>query len=303
MMPNRRGFFSKSCLGLVLSAALLVPRPAAAYCRTMGCSTTRPELACTADARGCLINNLPLFWPTSCISFGVQKDGSRSDGISFETMNSVVETAFTTWISADCGGAQPKIDIENAGAINCDQLEYNKKGPNAHVFRFRDDDWPHENSLDALALTTISFDPETGQIYDVDVEVNSFEAKLTTSDTNPMDDLQSIITHEVGHFFGLSHSDVEEATMFKSYRTTDIGLRTLAADDIAGMCAIYDPDRELPPHNCEARHGFSPDCGEAVDGGCCAIHATQPKNAGSLATLLAGVGLIVWRRRRSRGSR
>src|SRR4029450_11480650 len=100
------------------------------------------------------------------------KDGSRSDGISFETMERVVETAFVTWISADCGGgAQPSIDIRKSGAINCDQIEYNKEGPNANVFMFRDDDWPHDNTLDALALTTISFDPETGQIYDVDVEV------------------------------------------------------------------------------------------------------------------------------------
>ncbi len=270
----------------------------------MGCSTTRPELACTPDAQGCLVNDLPLYWPTSCISFGVQKDGSRSDGISFSTMQTIVETAFVTWISADCGGgAQPSISIEKAGAINCDQIEYNKKGPNANVFMFRDDDWPHENTLDALALTTISFDPETGQIYDVDVEVNSFQAMLTTNEASPMDDLQSIITHEVGHFFGLSHTEVEDATMFKSYKTTDIGLRTLAVDDVAGMCAIYAPDRTLPPANCEPRHGFSPDCGGVTENGCCAIHATQPRSSGPLALLLAGVGLGLWRRRRAKRRR
>src|SRR5262245_24567334 len=146
MMPIHRGFFTRLGAGLVLLAATLAPRPALAWCRTMGCSTTRPELACTKDARGCMVNDLPLFWPTSCISFGVQKDGSRSDGISFEAAELVVETAFTTWISADCGGgAQPSITIQNAGSISCDEIEYNQKGPNANVFMFRDDDWPHEN--------------------------------------------------------------------------------------------------------------------------------------------------------------
>ncbi|HVJ19216.1 MAG TPA: matrixin family metalloprotease [Polyangiaceae bacterium] len=299
-MLNQRGFSIRPCAGLLVLAALLVPRPAAAYCLSMGCDKTKPELACSLEG-GCMVNHLPLFWPTSCISFSVQEDGSRADNISYDTAKRVIDTAFRTWISADCGGgALPSISIETTEAVACDHIEYNTKGANANVFLFRDDEWPYTNTLDALALTTVSFNPETGAIYDVDVEVNSFEANLTVDEANARDDLPSILTHEVGHFLGLSHSQVETATMRKYYETGNLDLRTLDVDDVAGICAAYPPDRDLPPANCEPRHGFSRECATDEEAGCCAIHATRPRKSGPLAVLLAGVGLSVLRRRVAR---
>ena len=58
-------------------------------------------------------------------------------------------------------------------------------------------------------------------------------------------DLRSTITHELGHIFGLSHppsSDPPLSTMHANYRT-DGGQATLAADDRAGICAIYPIER------------------------------------------------------------
>jgi MYXO-CTERM domain-containing protein len=267
----------------------------------MACSNEKPELACSRDATGCLVNDRPLFWPTSCVSFGVQKDGSRSDGISYDTMRSVVDSAFQTWISADCGGVMPSVAIENYGAIDCNEREYNSDQANANVFMFRDADWPYENQQDTLALTTITFNVDTGEIYDADVEVNSFDYNLTIDDTVVDADLPSIITHEVGHFLGLSHSDVRSATMRPGYHPGDIGLRTLDADDVAGICALYGEEAAARPAECEPRHGFSRDCAVA-ETGCCALRGTEPKSNGPLALLLAGLGLVVMRRRIRRRS-
>lgn len=52
-------------------------------------------------------------------------------------------------------------------------------------------------------------------------------------------DLQGVATHEYGHALGLAHSSVGGATMYASAAGTLIALRTIEADDVAGLAAIY----------------------------------------------------------------
>jgi hypothetical protein len=285
---------------LVASAALLgllLPQSAAAYCRTMACSEKDPDLTCSYDENNCLVNDKPLYWPTSCLSFGVQKDGSSSDDISYTTMRETVERAFQTWISADCGdGAMPDVAIENWGSIDCNKREYNSDQGNANVFMFRDNNWPYENQQDTLALTTITFNVQTGEIYDADVEVNSADYTLTTDDEEVDADLESIIAHEVGHFLGLSHSMVPGATMRPGYQPGFIGLRTLDPDDVAGICSLYGAEAAERPSQCEPRHGFSRHCA-VTETGCCAVHGTRPRGSGPLLLLALGAAAIALRSR------
>src|SRR5262245_45205226 len=84
-----------------------------AYCRTKACDTDPsygdvwdevpdPE-ECVRNGQGCLIDGTPLVWPTRCMTFGVQRDGSVSSGIDFETAEAVIQEAFDKWAAADCG--------------------------------------------------------------------------------------------------------------------------------------------------------------------------------------------------------
>ncbi|MFN0242017.1 MAG: matrixin family metalloprotease [Planctomycetota bacterium] len=53
-------------------------------------------------------------------------------------------------------------------------------------------------------------------------------------------DIQGILTHEYGHALGLAHTNVFGSTMFAGAdQDSVIGLRSIAADDIAGVQALY----------------------------------------------------------------
>jgi hypothetical protein len=100
-------------------------------------------------------------------------------------------------------------------------------------------------------------------------------AKIGVGDGQVLFDLDSIITHEVGHFLGLSHSIVSGSTMYREYREKDTSLRDLHSDDRQGICALYPPDRDVQGSSCAPRHGFSTRCAPTPDGGC-SVGATAP---------------------------
>ncbi|HEY3234834.1 MAG TPA: matrixin family metalloprotease, partial [Polyangiaceae bacterium] len=199
-----------------------------------------------------------------CVSFGVGAQGSPKLGIDFATAESVIKGAFTNWISVDCGGAFPSLNMQSFGAIFCNHVEANEQAANANAWIFRDDAWPYapEGGFDGTyALSCTTFDITTGQIYDVDVEINSFGSQITVGDVNVGADLASIVTHEAGHFLGLEHSSVVGATMAPAYQLGDTSLRSLEPDDAAGLCGLYPPVRQAEPNpSCLPRQGFSRDC-------------------------------------------
>ncbi|HEY6078317.1 MAG TPA: hypothetical protein VIW29_05915, partial [Polyangiaceae bacterium] len=172
---------ARFALGLALSLALLGRAlPASAYCLTRGCNEATES--CSTDFNGCI--NEPgaktLHWASGCVSFDVQQDGSALRGISYEDARSAIHDGFSEWLNADCGGGEhPDIMIKDYGPVECRASEYNQDAGNANVFLFRDDSWPYENSLDTLALTTLIYDADTGEIYDADVEVNTFESPMS----------------------------------------------------------------------------------------------------------------------------
>lgn len=280
----------------------LLARPAAAYCRTTTCDPLLDEDGC-APVLGCPTRGEPLFWPDACLTYAVQRLGSPLRGISAEQLDQTMQAAFSAWLGTECPqGGTPSLGVISLGGASCDQVEFNPPelgragAPNANIVMFRDDGWPYPDERFVIARTSITFDPNTGAIFDADIEINSFDNEFSTSDTIVNTDLQAVLTHEVGHFLGLDHSTFENATMQANYDLSNLGARTLSSDDVAGICSVYAPletaDATCPPDT-GPHHGFSRDCGTdaRADASCLSLGGSSAGSGWAAALslcLLAG---------------
>ena len=285
---------------LVATVTLLSSQSALGYCRTTTCSPKK--CASKPECAYCLDGGLPLYWPGGCMTFSVQQDGSPLRSITADETSSLVSNGLWKWMNVECAPAEhPSLSIKKTTApAVCNKQEYNQDSPNANIWMYRDDAWPYTGATATLALTTVTFNVETGEIFDADVEINSVGSPLTLGDGNIQADLDSIVTHEAGHFLGLSHSCDAVATMYAYYQLGDTKLRSLESDDIAGICEIYPPGTSTTSCDPTPRHGFSPDCGsDPDDKGCCATAPGRPdrNGTGAIVALVALAGVAVARRR------
>lgn len=296
--------------------ALLAPAGASAFCRTTTVPVA-PDFQPRPDK--CWDQGVPLFWRNSCVGYNLNRAASRQ--VSFEDAANGLSRAFTKWTGSSCpteggGSSRVSIDVRDLGPAECGQVKYNQNQNNQNVIVFRDEKWPH-GSGNTLALTTVTFNPETGEIYDADMEINTFDQRVTLTDPVPPDgyDFASIVTHEAGHFLGIAHSGDQRATMFANYSPGATAMRNLTADDVAGVCSIYRPDgtrtvldgkvTQGPSCDPTPRHGFTRECAPPASGGVCSKSAVTPRDpAGSAraAALLGLLGLVALSRR-ARGAR
>ncbi len=282
---------------LALACGSSLAGDAAAYCLSSTCQPD-PEIGvqgaqCTPhDETDC---GVPLRWQRDCVGYAVQEDASKE--ISLSVARKILTQSFKTWEAADCGAGGPGIHAVDLGTVECDQVEYAPRAGNANILIFRDEEW-QENGYDKLALTTVNFDKETGEIWNADIEVNTHDYAFEQGKGGGDYDLVGVLTHEAGHFLGMAHTSDPEATMFSVYHDQ---MADLAEDDVIGICANYPPKKIDTAHcNPIPRHGFSPRCARDQTEGKCSI--TSPEQAPfsgevPVVPVAAAIGLFALRRR------
>jgi len=212
---------------------------ALAFCRTTTCN---PELdVCGFDEHRCNTEGVPLYWEGGATSLSVAAEGSQLQGISADDLEAATSAATETWQNATCaGGKKPALQIAAPARVEHAVAGFDEDGPNENVVVFVDDGWDHEAK--AIARTSVVFYVSSGIVLDADIELNSDLFAFTASGKPWRADLQSVLTHEIGHVLGLDHSDVPGATMAaRTNAWASGGLRTLDADDNDAICSVYPP--------------------------------------------------------------
>jgi MYXO-CTERM domain-containing protein len=322
-----------------LAAATLAARPAAAYVRT--------EVVPRSSAGSPTGPPVPVAWAGDCIfmtAFPNDFVAAANDNfMTLEDVQAAVNLAAQAWSMADPMNGCTYLSFDLNFASDPTPRVVHTDYKTMLVFRTTswcaldptgqcDPDPGVEAAYDssALALTTVSANPHTGEIKDVDMEVNAFQHAWADIVVHPelgpaqmpgstIQDLQNALTHEFGHLIGLDHTcyqtppatiptdengvpildcfsadeAVHETTMFPSATPGDTMKRDLAPDDRQGLCDIYNVANDpqvCAPVTMPSAGGCS--CAAAPGG-----HSTSALAGGALLAVAVAV------RRRRRGAR
>jgi predicted Zn-dependent protease with MMP-like domain len=160
--------------------------------------------------------------------------GSRS-------VHDVIAASFATWL----GAPNAALNVSEGAMTNVSSEAASPASVNLICFVCGDADFSRDNTTLAVTITTTADSAGqndghggtaafAGQILKADIIFNP-SVTFTTDAGGVGEDLQTVATHEVGHFFGLDHSGVVRAVMFPF--ASD--LTTLSYDDVAGIAALY----------------------------------------------------------------
>lgn len=292
---------ARAVAALLGLAAIAGAGDALAYCRSTTCRATTAK-GCPTDENGCVQLGAPLFWPTSCIGFAMNKLGTQQ--LDPEDTRATLRKCFEAWTDVQCpDGSTASMAFQENDPVDCHRSQYNKDAPNVNVILFQDNDWTYRGIDGTLAKTSVTYNDQTGEIYDADIEVNAANNQITITDDpgRIKYDLQAIITHEAGHFIGLAHSPDPSAVMFASYAPGTTGQRTLHPDDVEAVCGVY-PANNGVTCNTTPRNGFSGTCEveKKTTTACSVAPQPTPSPYGLAAVVLGAVATTVGVRRRRR---
>ena len=190
---------------------------------------------------------VPIKWNSQPVQYFITN--REVPGVTPSELQAAVQRAFQTWADV------PSATIQSAqwkGFTSTDPFTTDNLSEIGFLSR---------PDLDrVLASTTYEVNESTGEVLAADIFFNSaFDWSVSAGGDSSRFDLQSIALHELGHFFGLYHSELGEtelqanggrkvlaknSVMFPiAYPRGNIDDRTLKADDIAGISDTYGTDQ------------------------------------------------------------
>ena len=225
--------------------------------------TTAPAMAWTILQNG---DGAELSWAQMPIPYAINPGNSQ--GLSTADVMGAVSGAMSAW--ANIEGAS--VAFSDQGQTPVETIDYDE----VNTIYF-DSDWTMEPELMAV---TANWSYSDGTIVGFDIRINDRDHQWTTEGDLDADDLQNMLTHEVGHSLGLDHTTMDEdATMFANAIPGETTKREPKSDDREGAQYLYGDGRSL-------------DATEEAAAGC-STSGLAPRS--SAIFLLAGV-MLGWRR-------
>ncbi len=169
---------------------------------------------------------IELRWTDTPITYYINANGAPQIPNGSEFL--AVHAAFDAWenvpsaaVDFDFGGTTPLRSVGRDGL---------------NVITFADDSGLLGSQT--LAATFSFINHSNGVLEESDIAFNP-NHDFSTSGEEDKFDIQSVVTHEVGHMLGLDHSGVVSSVMGPFAAVTQVFQRVLQYDDIAGVSEIY----------------------------------------------------------------
>ena len=161
-----------------------------------------------------------IHWPPANPIIDIYVNSQNTQGLNEATVQSIASDSIQQWN----GPAQ--ITLRKNIEVTKDQIGFNELyfSTDPNVF----------NGTGVIGVTQVSFKEETGEIVEADVLIN--DTYFFTTNSTDQSFLGNVITHELGHFLGLGHGQVEGSTMFYALSR---GQHQIADDDKAGLYSTY----------------------------------------------------------------
>ncbi len=290
--------------GVGLLLVLLGATDALAWRQTQTCYTSLSE-----GAYLCQADELPkgILWSRRRIGYHLNERGSDDlptvNGRMSAPLRAALNASFDAWNAPSCSDLELyEVGLTDREDIGLDCAE--GAPPNINVVVWREDAWGElgpSYTRSVYALTSVTFRASSAIIADADIELNGVNFTFTNEDNAnaTLVDVRNTMTHEVGHFIGLDHSEHQDATMFGMAPEGELSKRELKPDDIEALCTIYPSGGPLP-------QGPQGPCNSAVSASgedscaCTSVQASSSEPRPAHALLLSLMMLGVRRARRVR---
>ncbi len=178
-------------------------------------------------------------WPQSAQTVWNINPAHGANVAGARPVEDIIQASFDTWMSA------PNTSLNVVRGTDSVATTFGMDGTNLICFVCHGD-FDSEPETLAVTMTTVATQagvPDghggsvqfAGQILDADIIFNSTQ-NFTTDGTGDGQDLQTVATHEIGHFFGLAHSAVVHAVMYPFAPARET---RLSYDDMAAISLNY----------------------------------------------------------------
>jgi hypothetical protein len=209
------------------------------------------------------------------IVFTLHVDGS-DDLTQDDSEGDAIRSAFATWVQVPGS----LIQFTEAPTVTGPKDAVTSDGVNLIFF-----DETNATGLfgnPSIVAQTVVTTNGSGLITDADIVLNGRDHTFAVGAVSGAFDVQSVVTHEIGHLLGFDHSGILAASMSIDTAPGEVDLRTLTEDGRAAARTVYPDGSTIGTAKITGTVTFE-DSGDPVDGG----HVVARETSGSGAVVSA----------------
>lgn len=222
--------------------------------------------------------------PSDPFKYYIDDRQPTAGGLTSSQWNAATQAAFNTWDAVACAYTTFKYQGTTSDAGIPDPRDAYDQFNVSTVWITSSSDPYYDYAL-AGGVASMSSIPLTyaGNVYQCDIYANGVSEQFSVAATPPVDknDLQSMVTHELGHCQGLGHSPTDDSVMWAGLQRGQLA-RTLGQPDVDAICQLY-PAQGAVGSPCTGS------CTQPTDGG--SLSCIQPpKPDGGTGTKICSTG-------------